>query len=173
MMKKALAGAAVALTLLVATPLTANAYVPEPAPVTTTFIATPGGAVTIPFTGFTAGENVSFTVTGENGAGATLAAITSKTLVKPASASGATTVAVTPPANAFGTYSLTATGLTSGITATAAVAVVDADGNPIKSLASTGGTFPLAAIWIAGGLVILGLVFVLVVTLRRRSARSN
>jgi len=173
MIKKALASAGIALALLVATPLAANAYVPGPPPVISDATVTPGQSVTIAFTGFVPTEGVSFTLTGENAAGATMAAISSKTVVKAASATGATTVVVTPPANASGTYSLTATGVTSGVISTAALAIVDADGNPISSLASTGGTLPIAAIWIASGIIVLGLVLLAVVGIRRRSVRTN
>jgi len=173
MIKKALAGAGIALALLIATPLAANAYAPAPPPAISDSTVTPGQTVTVAFTGFASSEGVSFTLTGENAAGATLAAISSKTVVKAASATGATTVAITPPANASGTYSLTATGLESGIIGTAALAIVDADGNPISSLASTGGTLPIAAIWIASGVVVLGLVLLAVVGIRRRSVRTN
>jgi len=176
MIKKALAGAGIAVAILLATPLAANAatYVPATAITVSDATPAPGQPTTVTFSqAFTPSESVSFTLTGENGAGATLAAISSKSITKAASATGTTSVVVTPPANATGSYSLTATGLTSGIVGTAAVTVVAADGSTTDGLAYTGGTLPIAAIWIAGGVLALGVVLVMVVGIRRRNLRTN
>jgi hypothetical protein len=84
---------------------------------------------------------------------------------------------VTLPSNARGTYSLTATGLSSGQLATAALTVVAADAGSAAvggndGLAFTGSTVPTLVIWGAAGAVLLGIALMVVLTLQRR-ARSN
>jgi len=176
MIKKALAGAGIALAILIATPLAANAatYVPASQIAVSDSTPAPGQPTTVTITeAFLPGEQVNFVLTGENGAGATLAAISSKSLTKAANAAGSTSVVVTPPANASGTYSLTGTGVTSGRVAPASITVVAADGTTADGLAYTGGTLPIAAIWIAGGVLALGILLVVVVGIRRRNLRTN
>jgi hypothetical protein len=171
MIKKALASAGIALALIVASPLAANAYTPiVPAEKIAVSDSTPvaGQAVTVAFTdAFNGNEQVTFTVRGEGAV--TIAAITSASVTK-AAVNGAASVVVTPPSNASGTYTVSALSA-SGISASATITVVDADGNPV--LASTGGSLPIAAIWIAGGVLVLGVVLVSVVGIRRRSLSSN
>jgi hypothetical protein len=167
--------AAIALTVLAvfAVPAAANAagYVPS-SDVAVSGTATPGGTVTVAFeTGFTAGESVSFAVTGAGSA--TLAVFKSATvsLTKTATASGAASVAVTLPAGATGTYTTTATGLTSGTVGTAAITVAAADSGAAASksgLAETGYNAPMLLIWAAAGAVILGLALVFVLMFVRR-----
>ncbi|RWZ68623.1 hypothetical protein ELQ92_05335 [Labedella populi] len=64
------------------------------------------------FVGFEPNETVSFTLTGKNGAGATLAvfraAISTASLEKAAAADGTASVDVTLPTNAVGDYTLLA-----------------------------------------------------------------
>jgi hypothetical protein len=175
MIKKALAGASIALALLIATPVAANAvYVPAENATVSDSTPAPGQAVTVAFANesFTAGESVSFSVTGEGAV--TIAAITTASVTKVASAAGAASAVVTPPANATGTYTVTATGLSSGRVGTAALTVVavSADGTAV-TLPFTGGTLPIAAIWIAGGVLVLGVVLLSVVGIRRRSAAQG
>jgi len=172
MIKKALAGAGIALALLIATPMAANAssYVPADDIIVSDSTPTPGQAVTVTFKeNFIAGEEVRFSVTGEGAV--TIAAITTASVTKVANAAGTTSAVVTPPANATGTYTVTATGLTSGVVGTAALTVVAADA--AGNLASTGGDLPLAAIWIASGVLVLGVVLVAVVGIRRRGIATN
>jgi len=174
MFKKALAGAGIALALLVATPLAANAYVPSDSGEVSDESPAPGQAVTVAFPEtFVSGEQVRFSVTGEGAV--TIAAITTASVTKTATAAGSVSAVVTPPANAVGNYSVTATGLTSGLVGTAAlnVVAVAADVDPGDNLASTGGNLPIAAIWIASGVVALGIVLLAVVGIRRRSLRTN
>jgi len=175
MIKKALAGAGIALALLIATPVAANAaYVPASDVVVSDSTPAPGQAVTVSFEeNFIAGEQVRFSVTGEGAV--TIAAITTASVTKVADANGTSSAVVTPPANATGTYTVTATGVTSGVVGTAALTVVavaaDAPGG--VTLPFTGGTLPIAAIWIASGVLVLGVVLLAVVGIRRRSAAST
>ena len=175
MIKKALAGAGIALALLIATPVAANAaYVPASDVVVSDSTPAPGQAVTVSFEeSFIAGEQVRFSVTGEGAV--TIAAITTASVTKVADANGTSSAVVTPPSNATGTYTVTATGVTSGVVGTAALTVVavaaDAPGG--VTLPFTGGTLPIAAIWIASGVLVLGVVLLSVVGIRRRSAAST
>ena len=176
-MKKIIAAALLVVAGVFAGPAAAQAYVPS-TNVTVQGTVAAGGTVNVTIVNgsFIAGENVSFAVTGEGRV--TLAAIETTTLVKTADANGAARVAVTLPTTARGTYSLTATGLTSGNVAPAALTVVAADGSPVAGsnnaggLAFTGSTVPTLVIWAAAGALMLGIALMVVVTLQRR-ARNN
>jgi hypothetical protein len=131
--------------------------------------ATPGGTVNVAFeSGFTAGESVSFAVTGEGSATLAVFKAATVSLTKTATAGGAASVAVTLPAGATGTYTTTATGLTSGTVGTAALTVAAADAGSSKALASTGYDAPMLLIWAAAGALILGLALVVVLNIVRR-----
>lgn len=184
MVKKFFAAAILAVVAVFALPLAANAagYVPSSNVAVSDSTPAPGESVTISFaaTSYLANENVGFTLTGENGASATLAsfraAVTSKSISKPASATGAISVSVTLPSNASGTYTVTATGATSGNVGTAALTVVPADGGSPSTgdaLASTGSNTSFFVIWIAAGIVVLGLAFVVVSVIVRRQRSSK
>jgi hypothetical protein len=171
MLKKTLAAAVLAFVAVVATPIAANAagYVPS-GNVTVSGPTTPGGTNAVSFAdgSFTGGETVTFTVTGSGTA--TISAFHAATVsaTKVATASGAVTANVKLPANATGTYTLTATGQTSGNIGTAALTVVPADPSTAAALPHTGSTLPMLLIWIAGGAVALGLALFLVLGLARR-----
>ena len=101
-LSQAVAASIVAVGLLFAAPAAAQAYTPT-GPNTTTITITAGG--TYDFSGFTAGADVTFTLVGENAAGASLAyaklAVNSSSPVtKTASETGVATVSVTLPSNA-------------------------------------------------------------------------
>jgi LPXTG-motif cell wall-anchored protein len=139
----------------------------------------PGGTVTVPFTGFAPNENVSFTLTGESAASATLASVvaaveTSPALVKAANAEGAVSVTVTLPSNASGSYTLTATGLGSGAVANAFITVTSGGGGTgaTGGLPNTGAMDPALGLWAGGGLLALGAAFVVVLTVVRRQKAS-
>jgi hypothetical protein len=128
---------------------------------------TPGGSGTFTFSDFEPNEPVTFTLTGENGAGATLAAlaaVTSASLVKNADAAGNASVTVTLPSNASGTYTLTAAGANgtpgTSFTVPAALGATGADISPIM-------------LWGAVGIVGLGVIALIVVSAVRRSRRSE
>jgi len=180
MFKRSLAVAALAVLAIFSVPAAANAagYVPE-GNVIVEGAPAPGAVVQVIFTeeSFTPGENVSFTLSGENAAGATLASIravvNSQSLVKSATGTGAVTLDVTLPSDATGTYTTTATGLTSGRVGTAAitVAAVDAGAGSSNSdggLASTGYNAPMLAIWAGAGALLLGIALVVVLGIVRR-----
>lgn len=162
-----LAAASALLAVAVLAPSTAMAYTPV-APGGSTFTIPPGGSATIPFSGFASLEPVTFTHTGENGAGATLAAVKSVvstvTITKTARESGETEVTVTLPADAKGTYTLTASGSTSGKSVSVTIT------------AATGATLPatgvdsasLMGVWIGGGVLLLGGLAVTVFAVRRQ-----
>lgn len=176
--KKIIAGAGIALVALFAAPMAAQAYGADEN-ISVSGDPQPGETITVTFDEyFTGGEDVSFALTGENAEGATLAvfkaAVNTQTLVKSADASGSVALDVTLPTNATGTYTVTATGLESGIVGTAAITVVAADGSGSGSgdddgLAVTGGT-ALTAIWIAGGALALGVALLLIRTMRRKAS---
>ena len=187
MFKKSFAAIALAVLAVFAVPAAANAagYVPDGNIVVSGTIA-PGSPVTISFTegSFTPGEPVSFTLTGENAAGATLATfksvVNSQSLVKSAAGTGAVALEVTLPTDASGTYTTTATGLTSGTVGTASLTVAAADAAAAGSgsssadggLASTGYDAPMLAIWAAAGALLLGVALMVALTVVRRQ-RAN
>lgn len=185
MFKKSFAAIALAVLAVIAVPTAANAagYVPV-GNISVSGAVIPGGAVTVAFTdgSFTPGESVSFTLSGENASGATLAVVKAvvdtSSLVKTASASGAVALDVTLPTNASGTYTTTATGLTSGTVGTASLTVASADATPAGSgssaggLASTGYDAPMLAIWAAAGALLLGVALMVALTVVRRQ-RAN
>ena len=87
----------------------------------------------------------------------------------------AVSVAVTPPANASGSYTLTGTGLTSGSVGAVTVSVVAADSaaaDAAGGLASTGYDAPMLAIWAAAGALLLGVALMVALTVVRRQ-RAN
>jgi hypothetical protein len=189
MFKKSLAAIALAVLAVFAVPAAANASGYAPAEnVTVSGNVVAGGLVVVNFSNntFIAGESVSFTLTGENAAGATLATfksvVDSQSLVKTANASGGIALDVTLPTNASGTYTVTATGLTSGTVATASLTVASADGAATGTgtnsdaanggLASTGYDAPMLAIWAAGGALLLGVALMVALTVVRRQ-RAN
>jgi LPXTG-motif cell wall-anchored protein len=176
--KKFIAAFALALIALFAVPTAANAagYVPQSSITVTDSTPAPGVPTTISFAAgaFLGSENVVFTLTGENAVGATLASfkavVNTKSITKVAAASGSTSLVVTLPLNAVGTYTVTATGATSGNVATAALTVTPAVGSS-SALPHTGSDVSGLLFWAAGGILLLvaGLVVVLTVVRRQRA----
>ena len=110
---------------------------------------------------------------------ATLSAVKAATvsLTKSATSAGAASVNVALPADATGTYTTTATGLTSGTVGTAAITLPTADAGAGASstdggLASTGYDAPMLAIWAAAGALLLGVALMVALTVVRRQ-RAN
>jgi hypothetical protein len=188
MFKKSFAAVALAVLAVLAVPAAANAagYVPV-GNVAVSGAVVAGGTVEVGFAAgsFTPGESVSFALTGENAAEATLATfkgvVNSQSLVKSAAGSGSVGLAVTLPANASGSYTTTATGLTSGTVGTASLNIASADGatgtgtgvdSSNGGLASTGYDAPMLAIWAAAGALMLGLALMVALTVVRRQ-RAN
>lgn len=167
---KAAAAVAIAAAAVFAAPAMANAYTPS-GPDAGSVTIPVGSSGVIPFTGFDAGESVTFTLTGENAAGATLAYVkfavsTSAPITKAANASGGVSVQVTLPSNASGTYTLT--GVAASGTATASIAATTSAG-AAGTLPSTGfESDSLLGIWIGGGaLVLAGSAVAVAATVRR------
>ncbi|MBD8535924.1 hypothetical protein [Plantibacter sp. CFBP 13570] len=178
MIKKITAVFALALAGLFVAPVAANAsYVPNSS-TSVSGSVTPGGTSTVAFGdgAFQPGETVSFTLTGENASGATLAAVDSKSLEKAASAAGAVNLNVTLPSNATGTYTVTAVGLTSGTPGTATLTVTAAgaggSGDNDNDLADTGFGAPAFVVWGAAGAVALGAALIAVLVMVRRQRAS-
>jgi LPXTG-motif cell wall-anchored protein len=127
-----------------------------------------GESGTFTFSGFRAGETVEVTLQGESASSATLAlvhaAVDTKTFRTTASATGQATVTVTLPANARGTYTLSARGLDSGVTGSTTFAV---------SLPATGlDAGSMTGIWVGGAVLALGGLAAVGFGARRR-ARST
>lgn len=183
MLKKALAVLSIAIVAFFAAPAAANAagYVPS-GNVTVSGSATPGGTVAVAFAAgsYAPGEQVSVSVSGDTTVSLSVVkAAVLTTLTKPASASGAFSVNVTLPTNATGTYTLTATGLTSGNVGTASITTVPASGGSASlantggaALANTGATLPMLMIWIGAGALVLGVAIVGTLAFVRRQRRN-
>ncbi|AZH84671.1 hypothetical protein EAO79_18530 [Plantibacter sp. PA-3-X8] len=177
MIKKITAIFALVLAGLFIAPVAANAFYAPDGSVTVSGTITPGGTSTVAFTAgsFQPGETVSFTLTGENASGATLAAVDSKSLQKTASGTGAVNLNVTLPSNASGTYTVTATGLTSLVTVNATLTVTAAgsgSGGNDNDLADTGFGAPAFVVWGAAGAVALGAALIAVLVMVRRQRAS-
>ncbi|GAA3340629.1 hypothetical protein GCM10017714_21170 [Curtobacterium pusillum] len=167
-MKKLIAAIVLAGAALLATPAAANAagYTPD-SNVSVSGSFTAGGTAVVNFSegAFQDNETVNVQVTG---AGAvTLGALPTTTVSKAytASSDGSLAVTVTFPQGASGTYSLTATGATSGVVGYASFTVAPADATAVSTangsgtdgtLAFTGSTVSALALWVAGGAVVLG-----------------
>ncbi|AMM20475.1 hypothetical protein AX769_10355 [Frondihabitans sp. PAMC 28766] len=169
---------ALVLGAMFVAPAAANAagYVPS-SNVTVSGAVVAGGTDTVGFASgsFDPGENVTFSVTGAGRVQLAALAQQTVTLTKAATSTGADSVSVTLPAGASGTYTLTATGATSGNVATAALSVVPADGTAASTsgaLAFTGSTVSMLVVWSAAGAVALGIAFMIVLALVRRQ-RTN
>ncbi|TFB95891.1 sortase [Cryobacterium sp. HLT2-28] len=175
MIKKTFAVVALAALALFAVPAAANAagYVANDK-VTTSGAAVAGGTVTVNFAAgsFTAGENVMFSVSGSGTATLSVFKAATVSLVKAASSTGAASVAVKLPADATGSYTVTATGATSANVGTATITVAAADAGTAKGLAHTGYEAPMLLIWGAAGALMLGIALVVVMGIVRRQ-RAN
>lgn len=121
---------------------------------------------------FSPGEPVDFVVAGENGGEITSAVYgTSPTLRKAAGADGSFVATFILPPGASGVYSVTATGVESGVVGTKVVTAV----TTVKAagLASTGGTVPVLLITVASSVLAIGIALMVVLAvLRRRRAAS-
>ncbi|GAA5035499.1 hypothetical protein ACFQRL_00865 [Microbacterium fluvii] len=174
---KATAAAALLAVAIFAAPAAANAYIPS-GDITGPATIAPGGSGTFSFAGFDPSETVSFTLTGENGAGATLAfvkfAVSSASTTKTAGSDGAASVAVTLPSNASGDYTLTGTGATSGIVGSTVLSVA-ADGTATTDdLAGTGSdSTALLGLWVGGGALVLAGASIAVAATVRRQRQST
>ncbi|WP_116052747.1 sortase [Clavibacter sp. 199] len=191
MLKKIIAGAAIALaaTFTVATAANADPYTPEGGVSVSDPTVAPGQSTVLSFAdgSFAPSVPVTITITGEDAANATLAsfrtapmAVTSNSITKTSSAAGGLRVTVTLPAgSATGSYALTGTD-TQGNTVSTTISVVAAAGNGTATggsgsaadgsagLPVTGGQLPVVLIWTGGGLLLLGAALVAVLATVRR-----
>jgi hypothetical protein len=191
MLKKIIAGAAIALaaTFTVATAANADPYTPEGGVSVSDPTVAPGQSTVLSFAdgSFAPSVPVTVTITGEDAANATLAsfrtapmAVTSNSITKTSSAAGGLRVTVTLPAgSATGSYALTGTD-TQGNTVSTTISVVAAAGNGAATggsgsaadgsagLPVTGGQLPVVLIWTGGGLLLLGAALVAVLATVRR-----
>ena len=174
MFRKLLATLALAGIAVLSGPVAAHAagYVAADL-ITVSGSSTAGGTVTVAFNdgAFDPAEQVSVAVSGEGSV--ILAAVRANTIdtQKTATGSGALDLNITLPADATGSYTLTATGLSSQNVGTSTITVVAADG---AALASAGFDAPVALIYSATGALLLGLGLVVTLrfTVRRRAATA-
>jgi hypothetical protein len=141
-----------------------------------------GDSVDITFIGavFEDGETVSATVDGFGTPTLSTLKAAPFTLTKIAVLNVPTAFRMNLPTNAEGSYTVTATGLTSGATGSATVTVVPADagaGSGTNSssdgLAKTGASVPMLLIWSIVGILALGAALVAVrVAVRRQRASA-
>ncbi len=166
---RGLATAAVASALIIAPAAAASAtatYVPGAPAATVTGTPAPGATVVVGFGAgtFAPNEDVISVLSGANASTARLASTTA--ITKPAAADGSLGVSVTLPANASGTYTLTAT--QGDIVRTRTIVVPAADAAAPGGLANTGAD-SAAAFWFAGGLLALGATTVVTLNVVRRN----
>ncbi|CAL4860804.1 hypothetical protein [Microbacterium sp. MM2322] len=183
---KASAALALAVAAVFAAPAVASAYTPDPIVVSAPGALTPGAAGTVSFTDFAPNEGVTFTLTGENASGATLAfvafAVESTSVTKDADAEGNASVEVTLPENASGSYELSATGQESGTVAstTIQVAATGSGTGTDGGNAGGGGVLQntgfdgdaLLGLWVGGGVLVLAGASIAVATSVRRARRA-
>ncbi|OUE31277.1 hypothetical protein BFL35_05880 [Clavibacter michiganensis] len=191
MLKKIIAGAAIALaaTFTVDTAANADPYTPQGGVSVSDPTVAPGQSTVLSFAdgSFAPSVPVTITITGEDAANATLAsyrtapmAVTSNSFTKNSTAAGGLRVTVTLPAgSATGSYALTGRD-TLGNTVSTTISVVAAAGNGTANggsgsaadasagLPVTGGQLPVVLIWTGGGLLLLGAALVAVLATVRR-----
>ena len=181
---KAAAIAAIVAGAMFAVPAAASAYTPSPGGGTSVSTVAPGGTFTffVEADVFEPGETVSISLTGESASAATMAfvkfAVETQALgTTTANAEGGIDgVQITLPANASGTYTVTATSASNpvGTSATVTVAAGSTPGgtNP-GDLATTGAdSEALLALWIGGGALLLVGGGIAVATAVRRNKQN-
>lgn len=187
-LKKAAASVVLAGALALGAPAVANAYAPSPGPGSgdgASYTIAPNGTVTIPFSGFIPGETVTVTLTGISALSGQItfasAAAGSESLVETTSANdaGEVTPVVTVPANASGTYTVTAVGSESGLALEATITIVanaggGAGGGDDGTLPATGANADaLLGLWVGGGALLLAGGAVVVATSVRRQRNNS
>ena len=187
MVKKIFAALALVIVGLFAIPLAANAAGYSGGAPSFSGSFTPGGTVDVSFGAgsFEGGETVHITVSGQGAPTIAVFRADVASTDKPAAEDGSDSATITLPSDAAGTYTVTGTGARSGDVVSgsfnvgttgsgAASGSGSASGSSSGSgLADTGSTISILAIWIAGGLVILGAAFVAVRVIVRRQSRIS
>ncbi|TFD66495.1 hypothetical protein [Cryobacterium ruanii] len=171
MLKKHLATLTIAVVAVLAVPVAAQAagYVAADL-ISVSGDQQAGGEVSVAFGdgAFENLERVSVAVTGEGAVTFGLVRAATVDVVRSATRVGALDLTVILPADATGSYTLTATGLSSQSVGTATITVVAADGS--ASLPSAGFAVPVLLPIIIVAMLLLGLALVLI---RRRLARQQ
>jgi LPXTG-motif cell wall-anchored protein len=173
---KILATAAVLIAAVVGlgAPASAQPYPPVTPTVTAPSTVLPGATFVVVFNGCQLGETVNVTFTGVTVATSCTGAGGTGRLMQ--AAGGSASVTLTAP-TAPGTYTITATGLTSGFTASTTITVV-AQTTTTAATGGGGGGLPTtgsdssSTVWIAGTAVIVGAGLLAVGLKRRRPAAS-
>lgn len=168
-----LAAVVVAVAALVAAPAAANAYTPGNPDLTVAGAPVPGGTVTLQALSFDANTTVRFTLTGENGAGITLAAVklavtTSPTFTSTANPAGTAALNIKLPSNASGDYKVSATGYRNGVLVTEKTLLSISTGGGQVPAATGVDSASLMGVWIGGGVLLLGGLAVTVFAVRRQ-----
>ncbi len=167
MLKKFFAALAIAGVAVLAAPVAAQAtgYVAADL-VSVSGTPQAGGEVSVEFKdgAFEKAERVSVAVSGEVAVTFGVVRAATVNVVRSATGLGALDLTVRLPADAAGSYTLTATGLSSQNVGTATITVVAADG--AAALPSAGFEMPVLLLSFVAAMLLLGLALVLV---RRRS----
>jgi LPXTG-motif cell wall-anchored protein len=164
--KKVLAGLALGVGLVVGAPNMVGAYpVDDSEVIVSDTTVAPGATITVTFSGCLLGETVRFALAGVTVDVSCVAGGTGD-----APAEGSATASLQAP-TVPGTYTLTATGLTSGFTDSIVITVLGAgggdDGTDGGGLPATGSDTD-ATLWIAGTALTAGLALTGVAWFRRR-----
>lgn len=171
------AAVVVAAAAFTALPLAANAagvtQYPDAQVVSGPATLAPGASGTYTFAGFEAGEQVTFTLTGEGIGPANLAIVkaapTSTTEVKTAAADGTASAVVTLPTNATGVYTLTADSASTDPASVTITLPAGAGGLPATGIDAAS----MTGVWIGGGaLLAAGIAVTSVAMIRRRQAEQ-
>ncbi|SDN37760.1 hypothetical protein SAMN05216368_10581 [Cryobacterium flavum] len=163
MLKKLLATLAIAAVALLAVPVAAQAagYVAADL-VSVSGDQQPGGEVSVGFQSgaFEKAERVAVAVTGDGAVTIGIVRAVTTDTERTATNLGALELTIVLPADAVGSYTLTATGLKSQSVGTATITVVAADGS--ATLPSAGFGVPALVLYSVAGVLALGLAFVLI-----------
>lgn len=169
-----IAAVVIAAAAIIAAPAAASAYTPSgpTAGISASGSFAPGGTITLVAGGYAPGTQVSFTVTGENGAAITLAMVKFASSTSPvfgpyaANSSGvATSPGIVLPSNAAGTYTVTATASGYAAQTTQFTVGSSAGGGGLPNTGFDAGS--MLGVWIGGGVLLLGGVLVTVFAARR------
>jgi LPXTG-motif cell wall-anchored protein len=173
-----LAAVVIAVAAIVAAPAAANASTPNYPPAAPDLVVSgsivAGGTITLGALNFDFNTTITFTLTGENAASVTQAAVktvrnTSPAFTSTTDGTGAASVAVKLPANASGTYEIAVTGLRGGQLVTETSSLVVSTGGATGGLPATGvDSASLMGVWIGGGVLLLGGLAVTVFAVRRQ-----
>jgi len=180
MPRKTFAAFVIAALAVIAVPAAAHAVGGPDDNVQVAGEPTPGSTLTVSLAdgSFDADEPVEFTTSGAGESTYSVVKADAVSSTRTASHTGAASVYVTLPVDAVGSYTITGTGLRSGTTATATIAVPGTDlGSTIVSggPTSTSQDTSVLVVWGATGLLLFVAAFVIVMGIvrRQRTAAIN